>query len=102
MLNVLKDTWFLFGRLFPFPPEPGLRRVGNPDRSSPVLVTCNFELTVREVTETLTRDGIDCWLLVAPTRLHDLPPAARVLVEPRRRCPAIEALLGHFLAHGTG
>jgi NAD-dependent dihydropyrimidine dehydrogenase PreA subunit len=68
MLNVLKDTWFLFGRLFPFPTKPGLRRVGNPDRSSPVLVTCNFELTVREVTETLTRDGIDCWLLVAPTK----------------------------------
>ncbi|MBX9625545.1 MAG: 4Fe-4S binding protein [Gemmataceae bacterium] len=68
MLNVLKDTWLLFGRLFPFPTKPGLRRVGNPDRSSPVLVTCNFELTVREVIATLTRDGIDCWLLVAPTK----------------------------------
>lgn len=68
MLDALKDTWFLFGRLFPFPTKPGLRRVGNPDRSSPVLVTCNFELTVREVIDTLTRDGTDCWLLVAPTK----------------------------------
>ena len=68
MLNLLKDIWLLFGRLFPFPTKPGLRRVGNPNRSSPVLVTCNFELTVRKVIQTLERDGIDAWLLVAPTR----------------------------------
>ncbi len=68
MWNLLKDTWFLFGRLFPFPTRPGLRRVGNPDRSSPVLVTCNFELTVRKVVRTLERDGIVAWLLVAPTK----------------------------------
>lgn len=68
MWNVLKDVWFLFGRLFPFPTKPGLRRVGNPDRSSPVLVTGNFELTVRKVIKTLECDGIDAWLLVAPTK----------------------------------
>ncbi len=67
-VNLLRDAWLLFGRLFPFPTKPGLRRVGNPDRSSPVLVTCNFELTVREVEETLTRDGVNAWLVVAPTR----------------------------------
>jgi ferredoxin len=67
MWNRLKDLWFLFGRLFPYPTKPGLRRVGNPGRGSPVLVTCNFELTVRMVIETLTRDGLDAWLLVAPT-----------------------------------
>jgi ferredoxin len=67
MWNRLKDLWFLFGRLFPYPTKPGLRRVGNPGRDSPVLVTCNFELTVRIVTETLKRDGLDAWLLVAPT-----------------------------------
>jgi len=66
--NRLKDLWFLFGRLFPFPTKPGLRRVGNPARSSPVLVTCNFELTVRKVVQTLKRDAIDAWLLVAPTK----------------------------------
>lgn len=68
MWNLLKDFWLLFGRLFPFPTKPGLRRVGNPDRSSPVLVTCNFELTVREVVKTLERDAISAWLLVAPTK----------------------------------
>ncbi len=68
MLNFIKDFWLLFGRLFPFPARPGLRRVGNPDRSSPVIVTCNFELTVRKVINTLKNDGIDAWLLVAPTK----------------------------------
>lgn len=68
MWNLLKDFWLLFGRLFPFPTKPGLRRVLNPDRSSPVLVTCNFELTVREVIRTLEQDGIAAWLLVAPTK----------------------------------
>jgi len=66
--NLVKDLWLLFGRLFPFPTRPGLRRVGNPGRSSPVLVTCNFELTVRRVIQTLKRDGVDAWLLVAPTK----------------------------------
>ncbi|NOZ84026.1 MAG: 4Fe-4S dicluster domain-containing protein [Epsilonproteobacteria bacterium] len=64
----MKDIWFLFGRLFPFPAKPGLRRAGNPDRLSLVLVTCNFELTVRKVLRTLECDGIDAWLLVAPTK----------------------------------
>lgn len=68
MWDLLKDFWLLFGRLFPFPTKPGLRRVLNPDRSSPVLVTCNFELTVREVIRTLEQDGIAVWLLVAPTK----------------------------------
>ena len=68
MWNFIKDAWLLFGRLFPFPTAPGLRRVGTPDRSSPVLVTCNFELTVRKLIQSLQRDGIDAWLLVAPTK----------------------------------
>lgn len=66
--NLIKDFGFLFGRLFPCPVRPGLRRVGYPGRSSPVLVTCNFELTVRKVIQTLQRDRVDVWLLVAPTR----------------------------------
>ena len=68
MRNIMKDLWLLFGRLFPFPTRPGLRRVGNPGHSSPVLVTCNFELTVRKVVRNLEHDGIDAWLLVAPTK----------------------------------
>lgn len=68
MRTLLLDLWLLVGRLFPLPVKPGLRKVGNPNRSSPVLVTCNFELTVRIVTKTLEHHGIDAWLLVAPTK----------------------------------
>ncbi len=67
-LNLLKDFWLLFGRMFPLPTTPGLREAGKPTRSSPVLVTCNFDLTVRKVLRTLERSGIDAWLLVAPSR----------------------------------
>jgi len=66
--NFLKNFWLLFGRMFPLPTAPGLRRVGKPDRRSPVLVTCNFDLTVRKMIQTLRRAGVDAWLLVAPTR----------------------------------
>jgi NAD-dependent dihydropyrimidine dehydrogenase PreA subunit len=52
-------------RLFPWPTEPGLRAIGDPDESSPVLITCNFDLTVRRLVAAL--DGCDAWLVVAPT-----------------------------------
>lgn len=57
----------LIFRSFPFPTEPGLRVFGNPDRTSPVFVTCNFDHTVRMVSQVLERMGLDCYLLVAPT-----------------------------------
>ena len=68
IVNRIKDFWFLFGRLFPFPIRPGLRRIGSPDKNAPVLITANFELTVRMVMETLKRDGVNAWLLVANTK----------------------------------
>jgi NAD-dependent dihydropyrimidine dehydrogenase PreA subunit len=52
-------------RLFPWPTEPGLRRIGQPDRSSPVLLTGNYDLTVRRLCRAL--QGRDAWLLVAPS-----------------------------------
>lgn len=55
----------LLFRSFPFATEPGLRVFGNPDRSSPVFVTGNFDHTVRVVSKVLA--GYDCYLLVAPT-----------------------------------
>jgi NAD-dependent dihydropyrimidine dehydrogenase PreA subunit len=61
----LRNAAQLIFRSFPFPAEPGLRVFGNPDRSSPVFVTCNFDYTVRLVSRVLR--GIDCYLLVAPT-----------------------------------
>jgi NAD-dependent dihydropyrimidine dehydrogenase PreA subunit len=52
-------------RLFPFPTKTGLRTIGRPGRNAPVLVTCNFDLTVRRVVKAL--EGLDCYLLVAPS-----------------------------------
>jgi len=57
----------LLFRSFPFAVEPGLRVFGNPGRSAPVFVTCNFDHTVRLVSAVLRDMGIDCYLLVAPT-----------------------------------
>lgn len=53
-------------RLLPFPCKTGLFRIGNPGRSSPVLLTCNFRLTFERVRRAL-RDH-DVWLLVANSR----------------------------------
>jgi NAD-dependent dihydropyrimidine dehydrogenase PreA subunit len=52
-------------RLFPWPTEPGLRRVGEPGEFSPVIVTGNFDLTVRRVIRALR--GLDAWVVVAPS-----------------------------------
>jgi NAD-dependent dihydropyrimidine dehydrogenase PreA subunit len=53
-------------RWFPFPVERGLRAFGNPDENSPVFLTCNFDLTVRRVSEHLR--NLDCYLLVAGSK----------------------------------
>ena len=45
--------------------EPGLYRIGDPTSSAPVLVTCNYRMTVDLVRHDLA--GIDCWLLVLET-----------------------------------
>ncbi len=50
-------------RMLPFPRKTGLFKIGHPDRNSPVLVTCNFHLTVERVKRALK--GLDCYLLVA-------------------------------------
>ncbi len=53
-------------RWVPFPVEPGLRVFGNPDENSPVILTCNYDLTVRRVSKHL--QDLDCYLLVAGSR----------------------------------
>ncbi len=62
-LGDLRDTVL---RMFPHATRPGLRRIGNPGRDAPVLVTGNFTLTVRRVERALR--GRDVWLLVANSR----------------------------------
>jgi len=59
-LITIIETFF---RMVPFPRKTGLIKIGNPDRNSPVLVTCNFHLTVERVRRAL--QGMDCYLLIA-------------------------------------
>jgi NAD-dependent dihydropyrimidine dehydrogenase PreA subunit len=65
---LLKTIWGLLFRLFPCPTPGGLRRVGDPGRQSPVLVTCNFHTTVKRLTRLLEKAGVDAWLLVADSK----------------------------------
>ena len=53
-------------RVLPFPCRTGLVKIGNPGRNAPVLLTCNFRLTVERVRRAL--EGIDAYLLVANSR----------------------------------
>ena len=53
-------------RMFPFPTRTGLIEIGTPCGDSPVLLTCNFRLTVERVRRAL--EGIDAYLLVANSR----------------------------------
>ncbi len=67
-MSMFKTVWGLLFRLFPCPTRVGLRRIGTPGRNSPVLVTCNFYLTVRRLTRILSRAKVDAWLLTADSR----------------------------------
>ncbi|MBI4518091.1 MAG: 4Fe-4S binding protein [Deltaproteobacteria bacterium] len=53
-------------RLVPIPVSPGLRVIGKPDRMSPVLLTGNYDLSVRRLRRALR--GLDAYLLVANSR----------------------------------
>lgn len=61
----LRDVLQTCLRALPWPTEPRLIRVGTPDRTSPVLLTGNYDLTVRRVLRGLR--GQDAYLLVAPS-----------------------------------
>jgi NAD-dependent dihydropyrimidine dehydrogenase PreA subunit len=63
--DLAKDALQTAFRLAPWPTEPGLREIGKPGPLSPVLVTCNFDLTVRRVMRAMR--GNDAWLVVAPS-----------------------------------
>jgi demethylmenaquinone methyltransferase/2-methoxy-6-polyprenyl-1,4-benzoquinol methylase len=64
--TVLIELWCLFFRILPPYPKrrPGLYRVGEPGRDAPVLLTGNYELTVRRVVRAI-EGRVDAWLLVA-------------------------------------
>jgi len=64
--TLLIDLWALFFRIIPPYPKvrPGLYAVGSPDQNSPVLVTGNFDLTMRRLVRAID-DRLDAWVLVA-------------------------------------
>jgi ferredoxin len=53
-------------RMVPWPYKTGLIEIGHPNHRSPVLLTCNYRLTVERVKRALRR--VDCYLLVANSR----------------------------------
>jgi NAD-dependent dihydropyrimidine dehydrogenase PreA subunit len=53
-------------RILPMPCPTGVFKIGNPDTTSPVLLTGNYRLTVHRVRRALR--GTDCYLLVANSR----------------------------------
>ncbi len=62
VLDVLQSVF----RMVPWPTPTGLRKVGHPGPGSPVLITGNYDLTVRRLLRALR--GIDAWVLVAPSQ----------------------------------
>ena len=65
MRTLLADLWALFFRIIPPYPKvrPGLYAVGNPCSNAPVLVTGNYDLTVRRLVREI--DGqLDSWVMV--------------------------------------
>ena len=66
--NLLIDVWALFFRIIPPYPkiQPGLYMLGNPDSKSPVLVTGNFDLTVRRLVKAIN-GRVHAWILVTDT-----------------------------------
>ncbi len=65
MLEGIRDALQTVFRMLPWPTDPGVRAIGTPDVWSPVLVTGNYDLTVRRVVRAL--EGVDAWLVVAPS-----------------------------------
>lgn len=57
-------------RVIPIPCKTGEIKIGNPDRTSPVFLTCNYHLTVKRVKRALHK--IDCYLLVANSNGHNV------------------------------
>jgi ferredoxin len=63
--GLLRDVLETALRLLPWPTEPGVRAVGSPGAESPVVVTGNYDLTVRRLVRALA--GVDAWVVVAPS-----------------------------------
>lgn len=63
--------------------EPGLIEINNPDESSPVMVTCNFQETVKLLQEIFAKAGVKTFLLMSDTKGYSVDNA----VEEKRFSP---------------
>lgn len=63
---VIVNIFCILLRFFPFACKTGLIKIGNPNKNSPVFLTCNYYLTVERVKKALK--NLDCYLLVANSR----------------------------------
>jgi len=53
-------------RLFPVPAKTGYRKIGSPNKDSPVLLTCNYHLTIHRLRRAMR--GVDYHLLIANSK----------------------------------
>lgn len=86
-------------RWFPLPVEPGLRRVGEPGRDSPVLVTANYSLTVKRLRRKI--GDLDCYILAASTRgINNWCSSADGIFDARAVYSAVKASrVGELVEH---
>ena len=56
MMGWIKDIYQTLFRFARFPCESETVTIGNPDKSSPVLVTCNFDYTVGHLKDYLEKE----------------------------------------------
>lgn len=81
--------------------EPGLIRINNPDESSPVMVTCNFQETVKLLENILKSVGVRAFLLKSDTKGYSVDNA----IEEKRFSPfeimkvITESEVGTSVAH---
>ena len=62
----LENIFFSMMRFIPFPTKTGLRKIGDPDKDSPVFVTGNYRLTVIRLERALK--GMNCYILVSNSK----------------------------------
>ncbi len=68
MFDFIKDIYQTFFRFVRFPCATGFFSIGNPNQNSPILVTCNFDYTVRHLKKYLIKEDINCFLAVLNTQ----------------------------------
>ena len=95
MIGWVKDIYQTLFRFARFPCEPETVAIGNPDKSSPLLVTCNFDYTVRHLKKYLQKERLDCFLLVVNTK------GANVWCAAAEGVFTTEAVLAHLKVYNV-